>query len=77
MKTIKQTINEFISDYPIEEKLAPREELLFLDIETTGFTARSSFLYLIGCSYFADELADHSVVCTGLFRGNADPYSLF
>lgn len=54
MKTIKQTINEFISDYPIEEKLAPREELLFLDIETTGFTARSSFLYLIGCSYYAD-----------------------
>lgn len=39
--------------YPLE-KLAPVEELLFLDIETTGFTAKSSALYMIGCAYFAD-----------------------
>jgi len=39
--------------YPLE-RLAPVEELLFLDIETTGFTAKSSALYMIGCAFFAD-----------------------
>ncbi len=27
------------------------EDILFIDIETTGFTARTSDLYLIGCAY--------------------------
>lgn len=39
--------------YPIEN-LAPANEMLFLDIETTGFTAKSSYLYMIGCAYFED-----------------------
>ncbi len=30
------------------------EDILFLDIETTGFTARTSDLYLIGCAYKAN-----------------------
>lgn len=29
-------------------------DILFLDIETTGFTAKNSKLYLIGCVYYAD-----------------------
>lgn len=41
----------FLLDYPLE-KLADPGKLLFLDIETTGFTAKSSFLYIIGCAYF-------------------------
>lgn len=28
------------------------EEVLFLDIETTGFSPRSASIYLIGCAYF-------------------------
>lgn len=30
-------------------------KVLFIDIETTGFVARSSKLYLIGCAYFKDD----------------------
>lgn len=40
--------------YPLE-KIAPLHKILFLDIETTGFTARSSSLYLIGCAYYQDS----------------------
>lgn len=34
------------------ESLAPLKDILFIDIETTGFTARTSKLYLIGCMYY-------------------------
>lgn len=51
MTISKETINQFSLSYPIE-KLAPVDEVLFIDIETTGFTARASYLYLIGCAYF-------------------------
>ena len=50
MKISKETLEEFEIEYDIS-RLAPIDELLFLDIETTGFTARSSYLYLIGCAY--------------------------
>lgn len=32
----------------------PLEKILFFDIETTGLSARSSYLYLIGCAYYSD-----------------------
>jgi len=51
MTISKETINQFSISYPIE-KLAPIDQILFIDIETTGFTARASYLYLIGCAYF-------------------------
>lgn len=51
MTISKETINQFSLSYPIE-KLAPIDQVLFIDIETTGFTARASYLYLIGCAYF-------------------------
>lgn len=41
--------------YPIE-KLCEKEQILFLDIETTGFTSKNSNLYLIGCAYFQHEM---------------------
>ena len=44
----------FLLDYPLE-KLADPSQILFIDIETTGFTAKSSFLYLIGCAYFEGD----------------------
>ncbi len=50
MRTIRNVIPDFEIDYPLE-KIAPLENILFLDIETTGFTARSSMLYLIGTAY--------------------------
>lgn len=31
------------------------DNLLFFDIETTGFSADTSYLYLIGCIYYADN----------------------
>lgn len=37
--------------YPLE-RIGQKEELLFFDIETTGFSGDSSQLYLIGCVFF-------------------------
>lgn len=51
MRTINQTLDNFIVQYPLE-RIAPLEKLLFIDIETTGFTAKSSSLYLIGTAYY-------------------------
>lgn len=53
MYTETTRLDTFTTTYPIE-KLAPLEDLLFLDIETTGFTAKSSCLYMIGCAYYED-----------------------
>ncbi len=50
MKTITRELPALESAYPLG-LLAPEEKILFLDIETTGFAARSSSLYLIGCIY--------------------------
>lgn len=47
MKIIKKKLYE-LSDYPMERMVNPADAL-FLDIETTGFLASSSYLYLIGC----------------------------
>lgn len=50
MRISEETLDNFFISYPLD-KLAPLERVLFLDIETTGFTAKSSYLYLIGCAY--------------------------
>lgn len=39
--------------YPITDQYV-KEEIIFFDIETTGFSASSSYLYLIGCVYYKD-----------------------
>lgn len=54
MKIIEKELNGLESTYPIK-KIASTEKILFLDIETTGFTARSSYLYLIGCVYYKNH----------------------
>lgn len=51
MRISEETLENFSISYPLE-RLAPLERILFIDIETTGFTARSSYLYLIGCAYY-------------------------
>lgn len=53
MRIQRETLDDFKIQYPLE-KLAPLESVLFLDIETTGFTARSSYLYMIGCAYYQE-----------------------
>ena len=50
MRIVKQTFDITI-EYPVEN-IAPLEKILFFDIETTGFTARSSSVYLIGCAHY-------------------------
>jgi len=51
MRISKETLANFSISYPLEN-IAPLERILFFDIETTGFTAKSSYLYLIGCAYY-------------------------
>ncbi len=36
----------------ISSKTVTKQEILFFDIETTGFSAAMSYVYLIGCAYF-------------------------
>ena len=54
MKTTHQILENFQIQYPLEQILDP-ENALFIDIETTGFSAKTSQIYLIGCAYFADK----------------------
>lgn len=53
MRVYREIIENYKIAYPLE-RLAPLESVLFLDIETTGFTARSSYLYMIGCAFYQD-----------------------
>ena len=59
MKTIITDLHDIEPDYPIEnlskeEEITP-SDVLFLDIETTGLTAKNSNLFLIGCIYYKDD----------------------
>lgn len=54
MQIFRNIITDFEIDYPLD-RIAPLESILFLDIETTGFTARSSMLYLIGTAYYKNH----------------------
>ena len=51
MQIIDENIDDIKVFYPLES-VAPLEQILFIDIETTGFTARTSKLYLVGCLYY-------------------------
>lgn len=54
MKRIVSNLDTSLCLYPIE-KLGAKEDILFVDIETTGFTAKTSALYLIGCIVYDSE----------------------
>ena len=54
MKTEEIILNNFNIEYPIEN-LAPISDILFIDIETTGFLSASSTIYLIGCAFYKDN----------------------
>ena len=51
MRIIRQKLNLPAIPYPVEQ-IAPLKNILFFDIETTGFTAKRSSIYLIGCAFF-------------------------
>lgn len=51
MKTMKTKLSSLKSSYHIKSNYS-LNETLFLDIETTGFSATTSSLYMIGCVYF-------------------------
>lgn len=50
MKTLNYKFNDIQIKYDISALAAP-EKILFLDIETTGFSPRSAYVYLIGACY--------------------------
>lgn len=51
MRIGKMILENYTMAYPLEQ-ICPLEKILFLDIETTGFTAKSSCLYMIGAAYY-------------------------
>ena len=51
MITIKHPV-DLPDTYPLD-RIGPLKDLLFFDIETTGFSGDTSQLYLIGCTYAA------------------------
>lgn len=53
MITVEKII-DLPDTYPLE-RLGNLEELLFFDIETTGFSGNYSNLYLIGCTYYSEN----------------------
>lgn len=54
MRTITDTFEDFTPLYDVD-LLASKESLVFLDIETTGLTAKNSNLYMIGCAFYKDD----------------------
>ena len=54
MQTVINKLENFFLTYPLET-LAPLNQILILDIETTGFTAKNSYLYMIGCAYYEND----------------------
>ena len=52
MITIKKQL-DLPDTYPLD-RIGPLQDLLFFDIETTGFSGDYSNLYLIGCTYHRD-----------------------
>lgn len=65
MKTFTEELTADLEKYPLNE-LGPLEQFIFVDIETTGFSAKSSSLYEIGCIYFEKA----SPVLTQFFAEN-------
>ncbi|MBR3646134.1 MAG: ribonuclease H-like domain-containing protein, partial [Lachnospiraceae bacterium] len=50
---IKDTV-DFLFNYDLN-KFGPVNEILFFDIETTGFSRKYNYIYLIGCMYIENN----------------------
>ncbi|WMJ87939.1 ribonuclease H-like domain-containing protein [Anaerocolumna sp. MB42-C2] len=53
MKTYQTKLN-INPSYPLANPYT-WEDIIFFDIETTGFSSKNSYLYLIGCLYYKDN----------------------
>jgi len=51
MKTIKSQLKTDLSTYPYEKLGNLQDDLLFVDIETTGLNSSRDSVYMIGCAY--------------------------
>ena len=87
MHTEMEVLDHFIVDYPLDS-VAPLEKILFLDIETTGFQAASSYLYLIGLAYYennkwhliqwlAETYEEEKTIINAFFQFSSDFTHLF
>lgn len=54
MKTFTEDLTIDLDLYPLDQ-IADLDNIIFVDIETTGFSAKSSSLYEIGCIYFENN----------------------
>ncbi|MGN1313563.1 MAG: ribonuclease H-like domain-containing protein [Lachnospiraceae bacterium] len=54
MKTFNYKFDQLQSNYDLSH-FAPLENILFLDIETTGFSPKSAYVYLIGVCYYQND----------------------
>lgn len=54
MQIIKEIYKDQLPLYPIEE-FCPKENALYIDIETTGLSKEKTSLYLIGCGYYKEN----------------------
>lgn len=54
MKTYTDDLTLDLNKYPLNE-IGDLDNILFVDIETTGFSAKSASLYEIGCIYFENN----------------------
>lgn len=54
MKIYRDNLTLDLETYPLNQ-IYELENVLFVDIETTGFSAKTASLYEIGCIYFEDE----------------------
>lgn len=88
MKIIQNEIP--VNKIPFVEPSIIPDNALFFDIETTGFSARSSYLYLVGCAlkkgeyinivqYLAENRTEEEVLLTSFFEyaSGTDKYISF
>lgn len=54
MKIYRDDLTLDLEGYPLN-KISDLKNILFVDIETTGFSAKTASLYEIGCIYFENE----------------------
>lgn len=55
MKTLEKNLDSLKTEY-LRNCFPHPEEVLFFDIETTGFSPRGASVYLIGCAYFTRDI---------------------
>ena len=54
MKIITTNLGDLKPDYNMEN-IGDVTKIVFIDIETTGLTAKNTNLYMIGCAYYKDD----------------------